>query len=169
MYDGCSVGNALCGNPELTANLKNGRAVKERTLAILKPDCVNRKLTGKVLDRIIAAGFDILAMKMVRMDATQAGEFYAVHRGKGFYSALVEFMSSDRCIPMVLEKEKAIEEFRKVMGATDPAQAAPGTIRRDFAENKQNNIVHGSDSLETARTEIAFFFSEREIITNHHV
>ncbi|RKY89078.1 nucleoside-diphosphate kinase [candidate division KSB1 bacterium] len=140
--------------------------LKERTLAILKPDCVNRKLVGKVLDRILEAEFKILGMKMVKMDAKMAGEFYKVHSQRPFYRDLVEFMSSGSCIPMVLEKENAIEDFRRLIGATDPAEAEPGTIRQKFAENKQNNIVHGSDSPETAITEIAFFFSESELIPN---
>lgn len=140
--------------------------MKERTLAILKPDCVNRKLVGKVLDRILEAEFKILGMKMVKMDAKMAGEFYKVHSQRPFYRDLVEFMSSGSCIPMVLEKENAIEDFRRLIGATDPAEAEPGTIRQKFAENKQNNIVHGSDSPETAITEIAFFFSESELIPN---
>ncbi|MCD6166684.1 nucleoside-diphosphate kinase [bacterium] len=140
--------------------------LKERTLAILKPDCVNRKLVGKVLDCILEAEFKILGMKMVKMDAKMASEFYKVHSQRPFYRDLVEFMSSGSCIPMVLEKENAIEDFRRLIGATDPAEAEPGTIRQKFAENKQNNIVHGSDSPETAITEIAFFFSESELIPN---
>ena len=140
--------------------------MKERTLAILKPDCVKQKSTGKVLDRILEAEFKILGMKMVKMDAKLAGEFYKVHSQRPFYRDLVEFMSSGSCIPMVLEKENAIEDFRRLIGATDPAEAEPGTIRQEFAENKQNNIVHGSDSPETAITEIAFFFSESELIPN---
>jgi len=103
---------------------------------------------------------------MVKMDAKMAGEFYKVHSQRPFYRDLVEFMSSGSCIPMVLEKENAIEDFRRLIGATDPAEAEPGTIRQKFAENKQNNIVHGSDSPETAITEIAFFFSESELIPN---
>ncbi len=140
--------------------------MKERTLAILKPDCLEARVTGKVLDRILAAGFDIVAMKMVKMDAKTAGEFYRVHKERKFYKDLVAFMSSGRCIPMVLEKENAIQDFRKLIGATDPAEAEPGTIRKEFATSKQNNIVHGSDSPETARFEIGFFFSEAELLQN---
>lgn len=139
----------------------------ERTLAILKPDCVGRKLSGKLLERIENAGFKILAMKMVRLDKTTAGEFYAVHKERPFYRDLVEFMSSGNCIPMALEKNNAVSDFRKLIGATDPAEADEGTIRKDFAENKQNNMVHGSDSVENGKLEIGFFFSERELVENN--
>ncbi|MFQ5677649.1 MAG: nucleoside-diphosphate kinase, partial [bacterium] len=105
----------------------------ERTLAILKPDCVGRKLSGKVLDRIENAGFKVLAMKMVRLNKATAGEFYAVHRERAFYADLVEFMSSGNCVPIALEKENAVSDFRKLIGATDPAEADANTIRRDFA------------------------------------
>ncbi len=136
----------------------------ERTLAILKPDCTGRNLIGKVVDRIQGAGFQILGMKMIHLSKTAAGEFYAVHRERPFYGELVEFMSSGKCIPMVLAKENAVADFRKIIGATDPAEADPGTIRKDFAESKQNNAVHGSDSVENAKIEIGFFFSAREIV-----
>ncbi len=138
----------------------------EKTLAILKPDCVRRNLVGQVIDRIEQAGFKILAMKMVRLTRQTAGEFYAVHRERPFYADLVEFMSSGNCVPMVLEKENAVSDFRKVIGATDPAEAEAGTIRKDFAESKQNNIVHGSDSVANAAKEIGFFFSEKELVEN---
>jgi nucleoside-diphosphate kinase len=138
----------------------------ERTLAILKPDCVRRNLCGKVLARIEAAGFTILALKLVRLTEAAAGGFYAVHRERAFFRDLVEFMSSGRCIPIALEKENAVADFRELIGATDPKDAAPGTIRRDFAMSKGENIVHGSDSAENGRAEISFFFSERELITN---
>jgi len=136
----------------------------ERTLAILKPDCVGRNLVGKVLDRIEAAGFKILGMKMVRLTQSTAGEFYAVHRERAFYKDLVSFMSSGNAVPIALQKTNAVADFRKLIGATDPAQAEPGTIRKDFAESKQNNIVHGSDSVENAKIEIAYFFSEKELV-----
>jgi nucleoside-diphosphate kinase len=139
----------------------------ELTLAILKPDCTSRNLIGKVIDRIESAGFQILAMKMVALTEETAGEFYAVHRERPFYSDLVGFMSSGQCIPMVLQKTNAVAEFRNLIGATDPTEADAGTIRKDFAESKQNNIVHGSDSVENAKTEISFFFSTREIVQNH--
>lgn len=138
----------------------------ERTLAILKPDCTRRNLIGKVIARIEEAGFKILAMKMVRLASETAGEFYAVHRERPFYGELVEFMSSGTAVPIALEKENAVAEFRKLIGATDPAEADPGTIRKEFAESKGNNIVHGSDSVENGRHEIGFFFAEKELVVN---
>ena len=138
----------------------------ERTLAILKPDCVRRNLAGQVLARIEKAGFRILGMKMVKLTAETGGGFYAVHRGRPFFDDLVAFMSSGKCIPLALEKENAVADFRTLIGATDPKDAAPGTIRRDFASSKGENIVHGSDSPENGKTEIAFFFSEKELIQN---
>lgn len=122
--------------------------------------------TGKVLDRIIQAGFKILAMKLVHLDVKTAGEFYAVHKERPFYDDLVEFMTSGQCVPIALEKENAVSAFRELIGATDPAEAEEGTIRKDFATSKQNNIVHGSDSPENAKIEIGFFFSQSEIIGN---
>lgn len=140
--------------------------MRERTLAILKPDCVRRKLAGKVLDRIIDAGFDIVGMKLVHLTEAQAKKFYEVHRERPFYRDLVRFMSSGQSIALVLEKENGVAAFRELIGATDPQEAAPGTIRREFAESKQENVVHGSDSPENAAKEIAFFFSEAELISN---
>jgi len=135
----------------------------ERTLAILKPDCVKRNLAGEVLGRIEKAGFRILGMKMVRLTPQTAGGFYAVHLGRPFYDELVKFMSSGTCVPIALEKENAVTDFRALIGATDPKDAAPGTVRRDLAASKGENIVHGSDSPENGRAEIAYFFSEREL------
>jgi len=135
----------------------------ERTLAILKPDCFDSKKMGKVLDRIEAAGFKILGLKMVRLTPQTAGKFYDVHRERPFYKDLCAFMSSGPCVPIALEKANAVADFRKLIGATDPAQADAGTIRKDFATSKQNNIVHGSDSPENAKIEIGFFFAEREL------
>lgn len=135
-----------------------------RTLAILKPDCVRRNLVGEVTARIQKANFKIVGLKMARLTKETAGEFYAVHKERPFYNDLVKFMTSGACVPMVLEKENAFEEFRKFIGATDPKEAVPGTIRRDFAESKQENIVHGSDSPENAEREIGFFFSEQELV-----
>lgn len=140
--------------------------MKERTLAILKPDCVRKNLTGQIIARIEAAGFKILGIKKVRMTKETAGAFYAVHKGKPFYDGLVEFMSSGPCIPMVLEKDNAVVDFRNLIGATDPKDAAPGTIRKDYADNKGENIVHGSDSPKNAKIEISFFFSEKELLEN---
>jgi nucleoside-diphosphate kinase len=138
----------------------------ERTLAILKPDCVKRDLMGPVLARIEKAGFKVLGLKMVRLTETTAGGFYAVHRGRPFYNDLVAFMSSGACVPVALERENAVAEFRKLIGATDPKDAEAGTIRKEFAASKGENIVHGSDSPENGRIEIAYFFSEKELIEN---
>jgi len=138
--------------------------VVERTLAILKPDCVRKNLTGEVLARIEKAGFKILAMKKIRLTKETAGGFYAVHKGRPFYDSLVEFMSSGPCVPIALEKENAVADYRTLIGATDPKDAAPGTIRKLFADNKGENIAHGSDSVENGKIEIGYFFSEREII-----
>ena len=138
--------------------------MRERTLAILKPDCVRKNLTGEVLVRIEKAGFKILGMKKIKLTKETASAFYGVHKGKPFYDGLVEFMSSGACVPIALEKENAIADFRTLIGATDPAQADPGTIRKLYAANKGENIVHGSDSAENGKIEIAFLFSEKEII-----
>ena len=138
--------------------------MRERTLAILKPDCVRKNLMGEVLARIEKAGFKILGMKNIKLTKETAGAFYGVHKGKPFYDGLVEFMSSGACVPIALEKENAIADFRTLIGATDPAQADPGTIRKLYAANKGENMVHGSDSAENGKIEIAFFFSEKEII-----
>jgi nucleoside-diphosphate kinase len=119
---------------------------------------------GKVLDRIEAAGFKILGMKLVKLTLQSAGKFYEVHKERPFYKDLCAFMSSGPCVPIALEKPNAVADFRKLIGATDPAQAEPGTIRKEFATSKQDNIVHGSDSPENALVEINFFFSEREIV-----
>ncbi len=136
----------------------------ERTLVILKPDCVRKNLTGQVIAQIEKAGFKILGIKKIRLTKDTAGAFYAVHKGKAFYEGLVEFMSSGPCVPIALEKENAIADFRALIGATDPAEAAPGTVRKDFADNKGENIVHGSDSAENGKLEVGFFFSEKELI-----
>ncbi|MCS7083134.1 MAG: nucleoside-diphosphate kinase [Bacteroidetes bacterium] len=135
----------------------------ERTLAILKPDCVRRNLIGEVIRRIQEAGFRIVAMKMVRLSKPVAEGFYAVHRGRPFFEELTRFMSSGPCVPMVLERENAIEAFRTLIGATDPAKAEPGTIRGDLATSVGENLVHGSDSPKSAQIEIAYFFSEAEL------
>ena len=136
----------------------------ERTLAILKPDCVRKKLVGEVLAHIEKAGFKIVAFKKTRLTKETAGGFYAVHKGRPFYDGLVEFMSSGPCVPIALEKENAVADFRTLIGATDPNDAAPGTIRKLYADNKGENIVHGSDSPENGKIEINFFFSSKELI-----
>jgi len=138
----------------------------QRTLAILKPDCVRKGLIGKVIEMFEAEGFKIVAMKMVKLNSETAGEFYAVHKQRPFYSELVSFMSSGNCVPLVLEKENAIEDFRRVIGATDPAEAEQGTVREMYADNKGENIVHGSDAPETATYEINYFFSNKELVEN---
>lgn len=138
----------------------------ERTLTILKPDCVRKNLIGAVIDKIEKAGFKIVAMKMMHLTKETAGEFYAVHKERPFYGELVEFMSSGACVPMILEKENAVEDFRKLIGATDPKKADEGTIRKLYADSVGENIIHGSDSVENARTEAAFFFSTAEVVAN---
>jgi nucleoside-diphosphate kinase len=138
----------------------------ERTLTILKPDCVRKNLIGEVTKRIQDTGFKILAMKLVKLTRQEAEGFYAVHKGRPFFEDLTTFMSSGACVPMVLEKENAIADFRTLIGATDPAEADEGTIRRDFADNKGENIVHGSDSVENGRLESNYFFAEHEIVAN---
>ncbi|NBB76728.1 MAG: nucleoside-diphosphate kinase [Bacteroidetes bacterium] len=138
----------------------------ERTLTILKPDCVRKRLVGEVTRRIQEAGFDIVAMKMTRLTPDTAGGFYEVHRGKPFFDELVEFMSSGPCVPMILEKENAIADFRELIGATNPDEAADGTIRAAFADSVGENIVHGSDSVENGKIEAAYFFPESEVVAN---
>ena len=135
----------------------------ERTFSIVKPDAVKRDLIGQIYDRFERAGLRIVASKMLHMDAEQAGGFYAVHKERPFYNDLVAYMTSGPVMVQVLEGEDAIKKNREVMGATNPAEAAPGTIRADFAESLEANSVHGSDAPETAATEIAYFFDESEI------
>lgn len=138
----------------------------ERTLTILKPDCVRKELTGEVTRRIQEAGFNIVAMKMTRLTQDTAGGFYAVHKERPFYDELCEFMSSGPCVSMILEKENAIEDFREFIGATDPNEAKEGTIRADFADSVGENIIHGSDSVENGKKEANFFFSEQQVVAN---
>ncbi len=138
----------------------------DRTLAILKPDCVQKNLIGEVLRRIQEAGFSVRALKMVRLSRAEAEGFYAVHRERPFFDSLTTFMSSGPCVPIVLEKENAIADFRALLGATDPSEADEGTIRKDFADNKGENICHGSDSVENGRIEASYFFPELEIVAN---
>ena len=138
----------------------------ERTLTILKPDCVRKELIGEVTKRIQQAGFKILAMKLTRLTPDTAGGFYAVHKGRPFYDELVAFMSSGACVPMVLEKENAVADFRALIGATNPAEAAEGTIRAEFADSVGENIIHGSDSVENGQIEAAYFFAESDIVAN---
>ncbi len=136
----------------------------ERTLAIIKPDAMSRGLEGEILSRIHKAGFQIVAIKSARLTKSEAEGFYAVHRGKGFYEDLTSFMSSGKVLVMVLGAENAIARWRETMGATDPAKAAPGTIRREFGTSIQNNCTHGSDAPETAAFEIGYFFGGYELM-----
>ena len=136
----------------------------ERTLSIIKPDATRRNLTGQINARFEAAGLRIVAQRRIRLSRPQAEAFYAVHRERPFYRSLCEFMTSGPVVVQVLEGENAIDTNREVMGATDPAKAAPGTIRKDFAESIEANSVHGSDAPETAAREIDFFFAEVDII-----
>jgi len=137
----------------------------ERTLSILKPDATRRNLTGAINDRFERRGLRIVAQKRLRLTVEQAERFYAVHAQRPFYRSLVDFMTSGPVVTQVLEGPDAVALSREIMGATDPAKAAPGTIRKDFAESIEANSVHGSDSLETAAQEIAFFFSLIEIVS----
>jgi nucleoside-diphosphate kinase len=137
----------------------------ERTLSILKPDATRRNLTGAIVDRFERRGLRIVAQKRVHLTVEQAQRFYAVHAERPFYRSLVDFMTSGPVVVQVLEGPDAVEVSREIMGATDPANAAPGTIRKDFAESIEANSVHGSDSLDNAAQEIAFFFSTIEILS----
>ncbi len=130
----------------------------ERTLAIIKPDSVKKNVAGKIIDRIESEGFRIVEMRLVHLGRDDAAGFYAVHRNKGFFEDLVGFMTSGDSIVLLLERENAIAHWRSIMGATDPAKAAPGTLRREFGFSIERNAVHGSDARETAAMEIAFFF-----------
>jgi nucleoside-diphosphate kinase len=136
---------------------------KERTLAIIKPDAVSRGLAGEILARIHQAGLDIIAIESLRMTKTEAEGFYEVHRGKPFFDELATFMSSGKVVVMALEAENAISRWRELMGATDPAKAAEGTLRRQFGTSIQNNCTHGSDAPTTAAFEITYFFSGRRL------
>ena len=135
----------------------------QRTLAIIKPDAVASGVAGAILSRIERAGFKVLALKLVHMSSAAAGGFYAVHRQRPFFTSLCAFMTQGPCIPMVLEADNAIQKWRDLMGATDPAKAAGGTIRKEFASSIEANAVHGSDAPETAAFEIPYFFNAFEI------
>jgi nucleoside-diphosphate kinase len=135
-----------------------------RTLAIIKPDAVGAGKAGKILAHLEGSGFNVVALKMSRLTETQAGQFYAVHRERPFFNALVAFMTSGPCMPMILEAEDAVSKLRAVIGATDPAEADEGTVRDLYAENKERNAIHASDSDENAAIEMAFFFSGQEVL-----
>ena len=140
--------------------------MNNRTFAIIKPDAVRNGNTGKIYDRILKADFKILCAKLLRMTEHQAKGFYAVHKERPFFNELTEFMSSGACMVLALEKDDAVNQWRKTIGATNPNDADLGTIRKDFATNLQENAVHGSDSNENAEKEIGFFFSQSELIAN---
>jgi len=135
----------------------------ERTLCIIKPDAVRKKVQGHIIQKILDAGFNILDMKMVLLTKEQARKFYEVHKERPFYNSLVEFMTSGPCIPIALEKENAVTDYRKLIGATDPSEAEAGTIRKLYADSKSDNAVHGSDSVENGILEVSFFFSGSNI------
>lgn len=137
----------------------------QQTLSIIKPDGVRQRVAGKVIARIEEAGFEILGLRMIRMSKQQAEGFYAVHKERPFFSSLTDFMSSGPSIVLVLQKENAIEDLRKLMGATDPAKADAGTIRKDFATSVEANVIHGSDSPESAAIEIPYFFTKLQLIS----
>jgi nucleoside-diphosphate kinase len=135
-----------------------------KTLAILKPDCLEKKVHGKVIQHIIDAGFNIKGMRLTRLTKESAQKFYEVHKERPFYGDLVAYMTSGPVIPMCLEKENAVTEFRKLIGATNPANADEGTIRKLYAESIERNIIHGSDSDENAKKEIAHFFNDTDLV-----
>ena len=134
------------------------------TFGIIKPDAVRAGNAGKIIDRILSRGFNIRGMKLVHQTRKQSEGFYAVHAGKGFYDELTEFMSSGPCVVLALEKENAVKSWRDLMGATNPAEAAEGTLRKDFAASIGENAVHGSDSDANAAIEISYFFSKLELV-----
>lgn len=138
--------------------------MSNKTLAILKPDCVRKNLIGKVISQIQEAGFKVSGLKMVHLTEDSAKGFYEVHSERPFFNDLIAYMTSGPCVPIALEKENAVEDFRKLIGATDPTKAAEGTIRKLYAESIQENIVHGSDSDENAAKEISHFFTRKELL-----
>ena len=133
--------------------------MKERSLAILKPDCLEKKVQGKVIQHILDAGFEIKGMKLMQLSEDSAKKFYEVHKERPFYGELVAYMTSGPVIPICMEKDNAVADFRKLIGATNPANAEEGTIRKMYADSIERNIVHGSDSPENAKNEIEHFFN----------
>jgi len=140
--------------------------LNNRTLAIIKPDAVKNNYIGQIVKMINEAGFKILGLKMVRMSKQSAEGFYEIHKERAFFGELVEFMTSGSCVPIALEKSNAVEDYRKLIGATNPAEAKEGTIRKLYAESLGKNAVHGSDSDENASKEISHFFSREELLNN---
>lgn len=137
--------------------------VQERTFSMIKPDSYQDKNIGGILNKIEQAGFQIIGMKMIKITKELAGKFYDIHKDRPFYDELCDFMSSDKVVLLVLEKDNAVADLRALMGATNPEQAEQGTIRKEFARNVGENAIHGSDSIENAKIEISFFFSEAEL------
>lgn len=139
--------------------------MSNKTLAIIKPDAVAKNAAGAIIAKIQEAGFKVLAMKLTKITDSIAKEFYAIHKERPFYGDLIQYMTSGAVVPVALEKENAVEEFRKLIGATDPLKAEAGTIRALYGTNIEANAIHGSDSDENAKREIAFFFSESEVVS----
>jgi nucleoside-diphosphate kinase len=137
-----------------------------RTLTIIKPDAFNAGKAGLILAHLENAGFKVIASRVLHLTDAQAKEFYAVHKDRPFYGSLVSFMTSGKCMPIVLQRDDAVSELRRVIGATDPAQAEDGTVRKLYAESKERNAIHASDSDENAARESRFFFAETELIAN---
>jgi len=140
--------------------------MKNKTFAIIKPDAVKNGNTGKIYDKIIQSDFEIISAKLLKMTIEQAESFYAVHKDRPFFNDLTKFMTSGPCMVLALKKDDAVKNWRETIGATNPNEAADGTIRKDFATSVQENAVHGSDSDENAEKEIAFFFADSELLTN---
>ena len=140
--------------------------MKDRTFAIIKPDAVNNGHTGNIYDRIQKFNFKVIGAKLLRMTQEQAEGFYGIHKERPFFNDLIKFMTSGPCMVLALEKENAVQSWRKAIGSTNPQEAEEGTIRKDFATNVQENAVHGSDSNENAQKEIAFFFLDSELLSN---
>lgn len=140
--------------------------MKNKTFAIIKPDAVKNGNTGKIYDKIIQSDFEIISAKLLKMTIEQAEGFYAVHKERPFFNDLTKFMTSGPCMVLTLKKDDAVKNWRETIGATNPNEAADGTIRKDFATSVQENAVHGSDSDENAEKEIAFFFADSELLTN---
>ena len=142
------------------------KSFREKTLCIIKPDSVKKNYYGEIINMILNAGFDVKGLKMLRLSEKQAEEFYSIHKGKPFFNELINYMTSGPIIPIALEKENAVLDYRKLIGATDPAKAEVGTVRNKFGESLTFNAVHGSDSPENGEKEISFFFSTNELIVN---
>ena len=141
--------------------------MKERTLTLIKPECVAAHHIGEIIERLEKASFEILGLRLLKLQIKEAEQFYLIHKDRPFYQDLVNYMCSGKIVAMVLQKENCVEEFRKFIGATNPTEAAAGTIRKDFGTDIQNNCVHASDSRENATKEISFFFTQRDIISSN--